>query len=57
MKTETLTSPHALVAIANAARRAGDKPLEKSAVQLLRAKFGIELKFLKPTAPETESGA
>jgi len=38
-------SPAALVAIARAARLAGDRELERAAKEQLRSKFGIAISF------------
>lgn len=42
---ETFGSPAELVAIASAARRAGDDRLRRSAMRELRERFGIKITF------------
>ena len=48
-------SPAALVAIARAARLAGDRDLERTARQQLSERFGIDLTFRRQK-PEPETG-
>ncbi|QDS91898.1 hypothetical protein FF011L_06340 [Roseimaritima multifibrata] len=45
------TSPSSLVAVANAAHVAGDKPLLESTKRLLEKQFGIVIRFTRPTKP------
>ena len=44
----TITSPETLVAIIVAARRAGDRVLERQAKTTLKEHFGISLSFARP---------
>jgi hypothetical protein len=55
----TSISAHVAVAVAVAARKTGDKVLEEIALEDLRTKHGIELRFLPPrrtkASPPTDS--
>ena len=58
----SLTDPPTLLAIARAARKSGDRALERAARQLLREEHGIEINFLRPSplrilTPAEEEGA
>ncbi len=51
------TDPAALVAIIIAARRSGDRELERAAKRELRDEHGIALRFVQPARPERTGGA
>jgi len=54
-QTSIHNSPEALVAIARAARAAGDRDLERSARRQLADNYGIELTFRRaPVLPAQE---
>jgi hypothetical protein len=50
----TSESPATLVAIIVAARRAGDRELERDARRKLEDRFGVKLNFARDRATETE---
>jgi hypothetical protein len=51
VSSPSITSPPNLLAIANAARRVGDRDLEQSALDALRDEHGIEVIFHGEDAP------
>jgi hypothetical protein len=48
----SLSDPPALLAITRAARKMGDRQLERAARQLLRERYGIEVTFRRANNPE-----
>jgi len=48
-RTDRVERPATLVAIIVAARRAGDRELERSARQQLQSRFGVKLTFTQGT--------
>jgi hypothetical protein len=54
-KTTTPPTPGALVNVVVAAHRAGDKPMERSARQILATEYGIRLS-LSQTEPKPAIG-
>jgi len=56
MRDTEKESPSTLVAILVAARRAGDRELEKDARQKLEERFGVKLNFARERRDGEEAG-
>jgi hypothetical protein len=54
-KVDRIGGPPALVAIVRAARKAGDRELERAARQRLEEEYGIKLTFLRERRETTHA--